>query len=281
MGKFREIGLKGLWSSHFFKNFTRPLRGCLVVFLSGVTLGVIGCATSETAPPKSYTNTEKARMIIEIANGALAEGDATGALQNLARAEQLDEQLPELHHSRALAFYVKNDLKSAIQAAKRSVELKPNYADANNTLGKLLMDAGRDDEAEKPLQIAANDALYREAFKALTNLGILSYRQNKLEAAQKYVDRAISEAPAAACVAYYYRGHIDLKKNNLKEAVESYSKATKKSCAQFGEAYLALGLAYQQDRQYPLARRTFLDIQKRYPNTKLAERAIEQLRFLP
>jgi Tfp pilus assembly protein PilF len=276
MGKYIGSGFK----QFCVELISRGEWGPVLVF--GLLLTVLGgCASAEVTPPKEYSKVDKARMIIEIANGSLAEGDATGALQSLAQAETIESELPELHHSRALAFYAKNDLNSAIQSAFRAVKLKPDYADGNNTLGKLLMDAGRNEEAEKPLQIAGNNALYREAYKALTNLGILNYRAGQFGVARKYFERAIADAPVLACVAYYYRGHLDLKDSNLKEAVNDYSKATKKVCAQFAEAYLALGLAYEQDRQYPQARRTFLDIQKRYPNTKLAEKALEQLRFLP
>ena len=64
---------------------------------------VIGCGTGMNSEKRNYSNSEKARMLVEIANGALSEGDSTGALQSLARAEELDDSVPELYHSRALA----------------------------------------------------------------------------------------------------------------------------------------------------------------------------------
>lgn len=241
---------------------------------------MLGCASS-SPPTKTYTHTERARMLVEIANGSLIEGDPTGALQSLVRAEEEDANLPELYHSKALAFFAKHDLDSAIKAANKAVELKPNYADANNTLGKLLMDAGKYQEAIPPLKTAAGDHLYREAYKANTNLGILKYRLNQMSEAEKYFNQAIQDSPQVSCTAYYYRGHIEMKNSHFKDAAQFYKKATQKVCANFGDAYLALGLAFQQDHQYNEARKTFLDIQKRYPNTKIAERAFDQLRYLP
>ncbi len=243
-----------------------------------------GCATTvveNAQPTKVYSNTEKARMIVEIANGALAEADPTGALQHLARAESMDENLPELHHSKALAYYGKKDLNNAIKSAKRAVEIKPNYSDANNTLGKLLMDAGQNSQAEIHLQVAANDALNREAYKALTNLGIIHYRQSHVELAQKYFDRAITESPNLACVAYYYRGNIEQDRRNFVAAIDAYSSATKKTCAQFVDAQFALGMAYTRNGQMTEAKSMFLDISKRYPKTAIGEKAMEQLRYLP
>jgi Tfp pilus assembly protein PilF len=259
----------------------------LFVLSLGLSLGLSqgllsGCATEpEQTTHKELDSTEKAVMLIKIGNGALVEGDPTGALQNFARAEEEDADLPELHHSKALAYFAKHDLKRAIDSARQAVKLKPNYADANNTLGKLLLEAGDYKDAVGPLNIAAKDPLYRESFKAWTNLGILNYRQNSFAQAENYLNRAVLDAPNQACIALYYRGHIKLREAKFDEAIHDYDQATRKTCAKFGEAHLALGIAYEKNRQFELARKTFLEIQKRYPNTKLAEQALDQLRYLP
>ncbi len=241
---------------------------------------IVGCSTQETTK-KEYTSRERAQLIVGIANGALVEGDPTGALQNLVRAEKEDPTLPELFHSKALAYFAKHDLENAIVASRRALQLQPDFSAANNTLGKLLIDAGRFEEAETVLMKAAKDSLFRDAYKAWTSLGVLKYRQNEFSAAEVFLGRAIQESPTQACIAFYYRGHIQLRRKKFGDAVSDYSNATKKRCAMFGEADLALGMAYQHNRQYESARKTFLEVQKRYPNTKLAEQAIDHLRYLP
>lgn len=239
------------------------------------------CSSPETAPHKEYTENEKAKLLVEVANGALAEGDWTGALQYLARAERLNKDMPELYHSRALAMYKKHDLKAAIEAAKKAIEIRPEYPEANSTLGKLLMEASLYKEAVPHLEKAANNPLYRDAYKALSNLGILKYRLGEYLQAETYFNRAIQDSPMEACIARYYRGHIKLRNSLYQEAIQDYSDATKKLCTSFGDAHLALGIAYEKNRQYDLARKTFLEIQRRYPNTKLAEQAVDQLKYLP
>lgn len=241
------------------------------------------CATSGTSEPKKkeLTHTEIARMFIEIANGAILEGDATGALENLFRAEKEDPKLPELYHSEALAFYMKHDIPTAVVKARKAVELKPDYSDANNTLGKLLIDLGKADEAIEPLTRAAKDPLYRGAFKPLTNLGIIYYRRGSYDRADLYLSRAITDAPAAACVAYYYRGHIRLRDSRFQDAVSDYDNAGKKTCAGFADAHLAMGIAYERGKQYDLARKKYLEVENRFPNSKVAEQAMNHLRFLP
>jgi Tfp pilus assembly protein PilF len=220
-------------------------------------------------------------MLVDIANGALNEGDSTGALENLLAAEKEDPKLAVLHHSKALAFYAKQDLATALIEARKAVELQPDYSDANNTLGKLLMDASKADEAIAPLTRAASDPLYRQNFKPLTNLGILFYRRGNYIRASEYLSRAITAAPNGACVAFYYRGHIRLSESKFREAVEDYDSAGKRVCAGFADAHLAMGIAYERGKQYEMARKKYLEIQQRYPNTKVAEQAISHLRFLP
>ena len=220
-------------------------------------------------------------MLVDIGNGALLEGDPIGALQSLNQAETQDHQLPELHHSKALAYYARKDLASAVQSAKKAIEIKPNYSDANNTLGKLLLDLGKDQEAMAPLTLAANDPTYRESYKAWTNLGILKFNRGEYVQSEFYFSRAILDSPLQACIAYYYRGQIKTKELKLNDAIQDYTQATKKLCARFGDARLALGTALQKNRQYDDARKTFLEIQKLYPNTKLAEQALDYLKYLP
>lgn len=254
--------------------------GCSRSMLALLALSLaLGCATGQSS--KTLSDTERARMMVDIANGALKEGDATGALQHLVSAEKLDENLPELHHSKAVAFFMKQDRKTAILEARKALDLKPDYVDAQNTLGKLLLDEGNFAEAEKPLLSAANNPLYREAYKAQTNLGILYYRQGKDVESAAYLEKAIQEAPLASCIAYYYRGHLNLKSGRFNGAVDDYRNATKKACAGFADAHLALGIAYERNKQYNEARKVFLDIKMNFPNTKVAQQAMGRLKYLP
>jgi Tfp pilus assembly protein PilF len=260
---------------------SRSYQLVLSAALSAV-VALPGCASAPTSEKKKEpTATERAQMLVEIANGSLTEGDATGALETLMRAEKEDSSLPELHHSKALAYYFKKDLTSAIEEARKAVELKPNYSDANNTLGKLLVDTGKGREAVPYLEKAANDPINREAFKPLTLLGMMSYREGQYGKAEGYLSRAIEAAPTGACVAYSYRGHLRLRESRFREAVKDYDSAGKRMCASFVDAHMAMGIAYERSKQYDLARKKYLEIQDRYPNTQFADQAMNHLRSLP
>jgi Tfp pilus assembly protein PilF len=245
----------------------------------GLAIFLSSCASGEKK--KELTSTERARLFVDLANGALNEGDPTGCLQHLVTAEGIDRSLPELHHTRALAFHVKKDTTRALISARKAVELDEHYSDAKTTLGRLLMESGRNSEAIPYLETAAGDALYRDSFKAATNLGILHYRNGDYSKASVFLKKAVQDSPLRACHAYFYLGHIGLKQGRFEEAARSYDRATQKFCASFGDAHVALGIAYERGRKYDLARKKFLDIQSAFPGTKFADQAVEHLKFLP
>jgi type IV pilus assembly protein PilF len=248
---------------------------------AGFTVTALAACSTTNPGHKEMSHAERAQKFVEIANGALNEGDPTGALQNLALAEREDGRLPELHHSKALAYYAKHDLQTAIAEARKAIELKADYPDAQNTLGKLLMDDSKAEEAIAPLTLAAGDPLYRESFKPLTNLGILYYRRGSYARSTEYLNRAIAAAPAAACVAHYYRGHISLRESRFQQAVKDYDAAGKRACGSFADAQLAMGIALERNQQFEQARKKYLEVEQRYPNTPVAEQAVAHLRALP
>lgn len=250
------------------------------ITLALILYGLTGCATDKVEKHE-YTHQQKARLLLNLANGALAENDPTGALQNLLQAEAEDPNLAEIYHSKAIAFYSKHDTEQAIIEVKKALKIHPDYAEACNTYGRLLIEAGRFGEAIRPLNVAAKNPLYRDSYKAFTNLGILYYKQGQYPEAIDNLDHAILAAPNLACIAYYYRGHVRMRESKLNEAIKDYDQATKKLCAGFADAHLALGIAYEHGKKYDSARKKFVEIQQRYPDTQIAKQAMTHLRDLP
>ncbi len=235
--------------------------------------------TSSTEEIKG-TPREKAAILVEAANGSMIEKDPIGALQYLKTAEGYDPNYAPIYHAKALAFHMRKDYARALTEMKHSVELDPNNSYANNTYGKLLMDANRIPEAQKFLRKAASDSTFREAYKANTSLGIIAYREGKLEEATMVFDKAITDNPANACIALYYKGHIALKRNELSAATKFYEKASTKLCSAFPDAHLALGMALEREKKNDLARKKYLEFQQNFPETKAALTAQDRLRKL-
>lgn len=245
-----------------------------MIICSGV---LSGCSSMRT----SKDSQSQAQKWVGLAEASLGDNDPTGALQELLKAEEIDSELPSLHHVRALAYLAKSDLPSARDSARRAHELAPKDSPIATTYGKILIDLNRYADAEGVLLPAARDPLYREAYRPRTNLGILNLRRGDYSAARFHFDRAIQESPEQACVAYHFRGQLGVKQGRLKDAIKDLERSTQRICAGYGEAEVSLGSALVSDRQYDRARKKFLEINDRFPGTTWADAAMERLRGLP
>ena len=246
-------------------------------------ISILLLSACSTGRPK-MTAADKARSYIEAAAAAKAEGDATGALQYLEQAEQADDSLPELYHLRSLALNMKHERKLAIASVRKALAMNSKYSDAMNTLGRLLMDEGDAkslEEAQKWLQTAASDLLYRDAWKSFTNLGIIHYRRGDDAKAIQQLTKAVDSSPAQACIAHYYIGHIRLKAGAFLDAARSYDRATQKFCAGFADAHLAEGVALERGREFDRARKKFIEVTRNFPNSPVADQAMNRLKGLP
>ncbi len=254
-------------------------------FRNGLLLAIaslgFACASTSRNERPNLSGTEKARLYLDVANAALMENDAISALESLIQAEREDSKLADVHHAKALAYTMKKEPELAMASARRAHELDPKSSSIHTTLGGLLLEQGHAREAEGHLTAAARDPLNREAFKAFLNLGILHYRSGEDAKARKDFEKAIELNASLACVGYYYIGHLDLKAGRFQKAADAYHQSTDKLCAGFTDGHLALGIAYERMKRFDLARRKFLEIQQKYPNSKVAEQAMQRLRFLP
>lgn len=243
-----------------------------------LTFAMLGCAGSQT---KKISAEERAALYVDAANSAMMDSDSVSAFEYLKKAEEIAPNMPEIYHTRGLVLASQKEYSQAIESVRKAVSLRATYSAANNTLGKLLMDNGKPDEAVKYLIAAAKDPLNREAFKPYTNLGILYYRKMDYAEAGKYLDHAVIAEPNGACIAYYYRGHVDLQKGRVSQAIHDYDQATRRFCAGFAEAHLALGIAYERSGQYDAARKKYLEIRNHFSTSVVAEQATHHLKHLP
>ena len=115
-----------------------------------VGCGFLGRLLFDGTGKKTLTHHERAALLLDVANGALVEGDPTGALATLMQAEQEVRTWPKFT-SRWHSLLRQGQRTEALKEAQTSVRMAPKYADANNTLGKILVDMGRYSEAVQPL----------------------------------------------------------------------------------------------------------------------------------
>ncbi len=247
----------------------------------GLILPLVALAACSTSKVKTLSDKERVPLLLELAAADLSEGDPTGALTALIQAREIDDKSPEEHYLFALAYYQKREPKLALESAKRAIRLNPKYSRAKNTLGKLLLDQGKYDEAQTYLLEAANDLTFRESFVAKTNLGDLYYKTSNYPKAKKWLKEAISDNENESCMAHYFLGQINLEENQLADAQSNFTRATKKGCSQFTDAYLAVGKTLVRMKKYDLARAKFIELKQLFPNSEASNKASEYLREIP
>jgi len=236
------------------------------------------CASSQK---HELSKEEHVRLLTETATADLNEGDATSALIYLRQAEEIDPKAADTQFLLSLTYYRKNEIGMATRAAQNALKLAPDFSAAKNTLGKLLLDQGKFNEAEKLLKEAAQDLTYRESYIAKTNLGSLYYKKMNQTEAEHWFTKAIFDGGNAACMASYFRGQLYFDQNLLDKANSDFIRASKNGCTQFSDAHLAVGKTYLRMKKYDQARSKLLEVQQLFPNSEAATKANDYMREIP
>src|SRR5258708_27811258 len=157
--------------------------------------------------------------------------DPRGALAHAQKAVELNEQNAEAHHFVALIYLnfcaaspLECRLPEAERAARRAVEVKPDFREAKNTLGVVLIQAKKYAEAVAVLEPLANDILYQTPWVAWGNLGQAYLDSGRPDEAIGALRRSIAAEPRF-CVGNFRLGLAFEKKGDLAAPREAFSPA--------------------------------------------------------
>lgn len=145
---------------------------------------------------------------------------------------------------------------AAIRAYERALQLQPDFPEAHNRLGRILMQKG---------QFARAADEFREAIKqrggaypeSQYNLGFVLQRQGDAANALAAYNDAINSRDGTYPDAYYQIGIILLNLRRLPEATDALRKAIEQNGGRDAEAYLALGTALARQKNYEEAEPAF------------------------
>ena len=111
----------------------------------------------------------------------------------LERAVNANNKDADAAYNLALAARELNKPELALRSIQTAIAARPQFPEAENLLGVLLMQAGRISEAQPHLEQAAKTA--PDFAEAWNNLGYLLLLQGKLDAARAAVGKALELAP--------------------------------------------------------------------------------------
>lgn len=207
---------------------------------------LIGACAGSTGPG-AQDPVRMAESEYDIARDAwLRQGNLRDALDHGLRAVELDDQNPDAAHLVALLyldFCSRNQsdcrLPEAERHARRALELRPDFREAKNTLGVILIHTGRPNDAIKVLKPLSEDILYQTPEKAWGNLGWAYLEAKDADRAIDALKRSIAAQPLF-CVGAYRLGLAYELKGQDHKAIEAFTRALETEapeCSRLQDAY--------------------------------------------
>lgn len=231
------------------------------VALPGALLVALGCSPAQSdASPPIGSDEQQSRAEYDIARDLwLNRHEPRGALQHALRAVELDSDHAEASHLVALLYLDfcrsnANDCRpaEAERFARDAVEAGPDFHEAKNTLGVVLIHRRKYPEAITILKQLADNILYRTPENAWGNLGWAYLEQGRVDDAIQALKRSVAAQPAF-CVGHFRLGQAYEKKQALSSALEAYSNsldAAETRCQGLQEAYAGRArVLIQMDRR--------------------------------
>ncbi len=242
------------------KNISRAmLTFVLVTFMS--------CASK----PKEMD--KKAGLHFNAGTQALIAKEYTEALKNLLKANELENDNPEILNNLGMAYYFKGDHTLALKCLNRTVELNPKSSDAKSNIASIYYETGRFQDAERLYKEVLKDLTYDKQARTYFNLGVLELnKKNNPIAAENYFKLSIKEA-SDYCPAHYKLGTIAYSKRQYNKAYRSFREATMGTCLDSAPAHYQQALTLIQLRKYNDARMKLDEIENKFRNTTFAVKA--------
>ena len=259
-----------------------PLR-TLVVVLALVLPGGRHAAAQVKPDPDATFNAGLAH---------LKDGRPAVALEEFKRAVKVDPKNALYYKGLSVAYSQMADLrppadegcrqgnlKEAVAAARKGLELNPLYVDIHNDLGTALLKAGKRDEGQRELLIAFNDATNPTPEVSARNLGQASFEDRNYAEAINWFRTAIKRNKSYPDP---YLGLADsLVATGRPDEALLALEAGVKELPGHPALLVALGEAYQRAGRLADARARLEEAASKDPAGPSGKRALELLKGLP
>lgn len=208
-------------------------------------VGCWQCAHNSSVKDHGHASTRH-----DLGVAQMEQGDLRGALRELLIAEQVDPDMPEVHHSLGLVYHSLAQRDEALAHYEKALDLNPKFSVAYNNYGILLLDLGRHDEAIAAFHKALADILYPTPFLAEGNLGWALYRKGETDSGVTHLKNAVATNPKF-CRGYEWLMRIALETNKARDAI-GYSHRFERYCLKDNDIVALLPDEYRRQMRYYL-----------------------------
>lgn len=220
----------------------------------------------------------------------LREGRLDMALEEFKAAIKEDPKNPYFYKGLGVAYSsladrCKDDgcrqaqLKEAVAAARKALELNPYYVDARNDLGTALLRSGRREEGRKELLAAFNDPTNPSPEMTARNLGQSYLEDKNLSEALNWFQTSATRNKGYAD-AWLGLADVLVSQGRLDEAVQKLELAAKE-LPQDWSVIVALGEAYYRAGRFSDARPRLELVAGKDPSGPAGRRAVALLQKFP
>ena len=222
--------------------------------------GVISCA--HRAKKK-----EQAQLHLQLGTSLLESGQYPEALRALNEAYHLDPENSAILNNLALAYFYRGRPKTAVIYLEKALELNAQDTEAMNNLGRILLELGQWDRAEKLLIQATEDLMYAQPEKPYFNLGMLYLQKKDFDRSARHLKQALQyKKDMAQAWLLLSRAHMGQKK--FKEAAEAADiAAARLHYEEVDEALYLAGINYHKSGHWDHAKQRLSELVRLYPQS--------------
>jgi len=161
-------------------------------------LALAGCAVTADVPEQtdSYADEKKAaRINTQLGVAYMQQGQFDQAMARLQKAVRQDSSYADAHSVLAVLYERLGEGDKALDSYDRALSLAPNDSSILNNYGQFLCRRGKIQEAERYLNKAASNPLYRTPELPLANAATCLYNAGQYDRAESYYLKALQANP--------------------------------------------------------------------------------------
>ena len=227
----------------------------------------LGCASN----PRDAQ--ERAQLHLAIGSALLSQGKYPAALGELLVAEELDPKNSVIQNHLALAYFVRERFDLAEKHVREALRLNPDYTEARNNLGRILIERKQVKDAIKELKLALEDLTYSSPYQIELNLGYAYFLEKRYAESNELIKRVIQiDKENCFALTIYGKNLAAQKKYQLaSQAFDSAIRQCKEASSE--DPLFQAGFTYFQIQEYRRSKARLKEYLHRFNKGKYSQRA--------
>jgi len=222
-------------------------------------------AADVMAPTNESDTRKRARIRLELASSYFAEGKTEIALDELRKVLAADPNYSEAYDLRGLILMRLGDMPGAEDSFRRAIALNPRNADTLHNYGWLQCQQARYPEAERSFQQALAIPLYGGRSKTYLAMGVCQARAGNLNAAESNLRHAY-ELDAGNPITGYNLSRVLYMRGDYERARFYIRRLNNSELANAESLWLGIKVENRLNDQQALSQLGD-QLRKRYPNS--------------